>query len=203
MDVKGTFVSQTRITCISPNFTETGITPGTVDVRVCLAGESFTTTKADFTFFPVTDANFCFMYGPGLLEEGAPGRETTFVIQVNDHDLVLSATRSPLAPMNRITVLSFFSPAHPTAAPPRLFVDSCSDRMLCTLPRNQARDGDNNNREFGGDEFDVCVFFLMSEDYGEEEPAADAEGDDDESSTGGRGENRSRIMVRECSSVGT
>ncbi|CAM9114065.1 unnamed protein product, partial [Sphacelaria rigidula] len=140
VDVKGTFVSQTRITCISPNFTETGIAPGTVDVRVCLAGESFTTTKADFTFFPVTDAKFCFMYGPGLLEEGAPGRETTFVIQ--------------------------------------------------------ARDGDNNNREFGGDEFDVRVFFLMSEDYGEEEPAAGAERDDDESSTGGHGENRSRITVR-------
>lgn len=54
-----------------------------VDVRVCLAGESFTTTKADFTFFPVTDAAFCFMYGPGLLEQGVPGRETTFVVQVD------------------------------------------------------------------------------------------------------------------------
>lgn len=75
--------------------------------------------------------------------------------------------------------------------------------MRCTLPQNQARDGDNNNREFGGDEFDVRVFFLMSEDYGEEEPAAGAERDDDESSTGGHGENRSRITVRECSSVRT
>lgn len=83
VDVKGMFVSQTRLTCITPNFTDTGIPPGTVDVRVCLAGESFTTTKADFTFFPVTDAGFCFMYGPGLLEEGVPGRETTFVIQVD------------------------------------------------------------------------------------------------------------------------
>lgn len=60
----------------------TGIPPGTVDVRVCLAGESFTTTKAEFTFFPVTDANFSFMYGPSLLEEGVPGRETMFIIQV-------------------------------------------------------------------------------------------------------------------------
>lgn len=82
VDVKGTFVSQTRVTCLTPDFSETGIQPGTVDVRVCSAGESFTTTKANFTFFPVTDANFCFMYGPGLLEEGVPGRETTFVIQV-------------------------------------------------------------------------------------------------------------------------
>lgn len=82
VDVRGTFVSQTRLTCLTPNFTDTGIPPGTVDVRVCLAGESFTTTKAEFTFFPVTDAKFCFMYGPGLLEEGVPGRETMFVIQV-------------------------------------------------------------------------------------------------------------------------
>lgn len=83
VDVQGTFVSQTSLTCLTPNFTETGIPPGTVDVRVCLAGESFTTTKADFTFFPVTDANCSFMYGPGLLEEGVPGRETTFVIRVS------------------------------------------------------------------------------------------------------------------------
>lgn len=82
IDVKGTFVSQTRLTCLTPNFTDTGIPPGTVDVRVCLAGESFTTTKAEFTFFPVTDANFSFLYGPSLLEEGVPGRETMFIIQV-------------------------------------------------------------------------------------------------------------------------
>lgn len=82
IDVRGTFVSQTRLTCLTPNFTDTGIPPGTVDVRVCLAGESFTTTKAEFSFFPVTDANFCFLYGPSLLEEGVPGRETMFVIQV-------------------------------------------------------------------------------------------------------------------------
>lgn len=83
MDVKGIFVSQTRLTCVAPNFTETSIPPGTVDVRVCLAGESFTTTKADYTFFPVTDAKYSFMYGPGLLEEGVAGRETTFVIKVS------------------------------------------------------------------------------------------------------------------------
>lgn len=82
VDVKGVFVSQTRLTCVTPNFTETAIPPGRVDVRVCLAGESFTTTKADFTFFPVTDAKYSFMYGPSLLEEGVAGRETTFVIKV-------------------------------------------------------------------------------------------------------------------------
>ncbi|CAM9198488.1 unnamed protein product, partial [Ectocarpus sp. 12 AP-2014] len=86
IDVRGTFVSQTRLTCTTPNFTNTGIPPGTVDVRVCLAGESFTTTKAEFTFFPVTDANFSFMYGPSLLEEGVPGRETMFIIQVRRNE---------------------------------------------------------------------------------------------------------------------
>lgn len=88
IDVKGTFVSQTRLTCLTPNFTDTGIPPGTVDVRVCLAGESFTTTKAEFTFFPVTDANFSFLYGPSLLEEGVPGRETMFIIQVPPYMLL-------------------------------------------------------------------------------------------------------------------
>ena len=75
-------MNQSSLTCLTPNLSETDIPPGTVDVRVCMAGESFTMTKANFTFFPVTDANFCFIYGPGLLEEGAPGRETSFIIKV-------------------------------------------------------------------------------------------------------------------------
>lgn len=81
--MRGTFVNQTRLSCVIPNLTGTALSPGTVDVRVCLAGETFTTTKASFTFFPVTDANFSFIYGPGLLKEGSLGRETSFVIQVN------------------------------------------------------------------------------------------------------------------------
>lgn len=83
VDVRGTFVNKTRLSCVTPNMTGTNLSLGTVEVRVCLAGETFTTTKASFTFFPVTDANFSFIYGPGLLEEGSPGRETSFVIQVN------------------------------------------------------------------------------------------------------------------------
>ncbi|CAM9153876.1 unnamed protein product [Ectocarpus fasciculatus] len=140
IDVRGTFVSQTRLTCSTPNFTNTGIPPGTVDVRVCLAGESFTTTKAEFTFFPVTDANFSFMYGPSLLEEGVPGRETMFIIQ--------------------------------------------------------ARDGSNHDRQFGGDEFEVNVFFLMDENYGEDETGWNAQEDDNRSATGRDEHQRSRITVR-------
>ncbi|CAM9165488.1 unnamed protein product, partial [Laminaria digitata] len=141
VDVQGTFVSQTSLTCLTPNFTETGIPPGTVDVRVCLAGESFTTTKADFTFFPVTDANCSFMYGPGLLEEGVPGRETTFVIR--------------------------------------------------------ARDGSNNDRDFGGDEFEVNVYFVMGDEYAEDNETGTNDQDFDTTTTATEDEaQRSRITVR-------
>ncbi|CAM9759277.1 unnamed protein product, partial [Choristocarpus tenellus] len=108
VDVEGTFVSQSKLTCVTPDFTESGILPGTVDVRVCLAGETFTTTKGNFTFFPVTNANMCFMFGPGILRGGVPDRETTFIIQ--------------------------------------------------------ARDSNNQDRHFGGDEFEISIFYLPEDD---------------------------------------
>lgn len=61
---------------------------------------------------------------------------------------------------------------------------------------NQARDGNNHNREFGGDEFDVYVYFLMDADYGEEAPSEDVQENDEGNSTAGDGVNKSRITVR-------
>lgn len=64
------------------------------------------------------------------------------------------------------------------------------------MPNQQARDGNNHDRQFGGDEFEVNVFFLMDDNYGEDETDSDAKERDDESA-GGRDEHqRSRITVR-------
>ena len=79
----------------------------------------------------------------------------------------------------------------------------------CTHPRvlfvlygtsnRQARDGNNLDRQFGGDEFDVNVFFLMDENYDEEETGFDGQDDDDGSAVGGDEHQRSRITVRRTS----
>ena len=82
MDVQGTFVSQSKITCVSPDFTK--FPPGEVDVRVALEGDSFTTTFQKFSYFSVTNCASCIMYGPGLLNGCAVNEEVSFVIQARD-----------------------------------------------------------------------------------------------------------------------
>jgi dynein heavy chain, axonemal len=57
-----------------------------VDVRVALGEDSFTTTFARFTYFPVTAARFTLMYGPGLLQGGAANEEAMFYIQARTQD---------------------------------------------------------------------------------------------------------------------
>lgn len=64
------------------------------------------------------------------------------------------------------------------------------------MPNQQARDGNNNDRQFGGDEFEVNVFFLMDDNYGEDETASDAPEHDDGSAGAGDEQQRSRITVR-------
>ncbi len=83
IDVPGVFVSQTKILCTSPDFTKF---PGTstVDVRVALDGDSFTTTFQRFSFFSVTNSKTCIMFGPGLLSGCAVNEEVSFVIQARD-----------------------------------------------------------------------------------------------------------------------
>ena len=84
VDVPGTFVSQTKIICTSPDFTK--FPTGVVDVRVALDGDSFTTTYQRFSFFSVTSAPACIMFGPGLLSGCAVNEEVSFVIQARDGD---------------------------------------------------------------------------------------------------------------------
>lgn len=82
IDVPGTFISQTKISCISPDFSK--YIPGIIDVRLALNGDSFTTTYQKYSFFSVTNAKYCIMYGPGLLKDCAINEEVSFVIQARD-----------------------------------------------------------------------------------------------------------------------
>ena len=81
VDVKGTFVSQTELRA-SPDFSS--YPAGEVEVRIALNGDSFTTTSQRFSFFAVTDAYKCLVFGPGVLSGCACNEETLFVIQARD-----------------------------------------------------------------------------------------------------------------------
>jgi dynein heavy chain, axonemal len=90
VDCKGTYVNNSKITVITPDFQQ--FPAGTVDVRVALGGDSFTTTFGRFTYFPVTAAKWTLIYGPGLLEGGAANEEAMFVIQARTSDNVNRTT---------------------------------------------------------------------------------------------------------------
>jgi dynein heavy chain len=81
-DCPGTYVSETRLTCLTPDFQKFG--PGIVEVRVALKGDSFTTTYQKYEFFAVSDCARCLAFGPGVLEGQAVGDTTMFVIQARD-----------------------------------------------------------------------------------------------------------------------
>lgn len=81
VDVPGTFLSQSKISCVSP---VSKFPPGDVDVRISLEGDSFTTTFQKFAYFPVTNHSTCVMYGPGLLSGCAINEEVSFFIQARD-----------------------------------------------------------------------------------------------------------------------
>jgi len=82
IEVKGEFVSPTKLTCKTPDFRRLG--PGEVEVRVSLKGDSFTTTYQKFDFFAVSDGAKCLAFGPGVLEGQAAGETTMLVIQARD-----------------------------------------------------------------------------------------------------------------------
>lgn len=81
IDVPGTFISQSKISCIAP---VSKFPPGEVDVRISLEGDSFTTTFQRFSYFPVTNFQHCVMFGPGLLSGCAVNEEVSFFIQARD-----------------------------------------------------------------------------------------------------------------------
>ena len=84
VDVRGIFVSQTKLICTSPDFAK--FSPGIYDVRVALDGDSFTTTFQKFTFFSITNPFNSIMFGAGLLSGCAINEEVSFVIQARDDE---------------------------------------------------------------------------------------------------------------------
>lgn len=82
IDVHGEFVNDHTLHVVTPDFTS--LPAGDVQIRVALQGDSFTTTFQTFNFFSLTDAAFCFAYGPGVLCGGANCEPTSFIIQARD-----------------------------------------------------------------------------------------------------------------------
>lgn len=72
---------------------------------------------------------------------------------------------------------------------------SLTTRLINILNLKQARDESNQNRQFGGDEFEVSIYFFMDEDYGQDASDANDQDDGDGSDSGGDGRKRSRITV--------
>jgi dynein heavy chain len=82
-EVRGVYVSGTKITCTSPDFSRW--LPGdVVEVRVALGTDSYTTTFQTYTFFPVTNAANSLLFGPGVLDGCCVGEEVNFIIQARD-----------------------------------------------------------------------------------------------------------------------
>eukprot|EP01038_Epipyxis_sp_PR26KG_P005447 gene5447-7540_t len=82
VDVPGVFISQTKIKCVSPNSSK--LPAGEVEVRLSLDNDSFTTTFQKFSYFSVTNASNCIMFGPGILNGCAINEEVSFIIQARD-----------------------------------------------------------------------------------------------------------------------
>lgn len=82
LDVEGTYVTETELTCKTPDFSSVG--PKEVDVTLQATGGDFTITSTKFEFFLNTKADKTIAYGPGLLVENPIGDKTTFYIQARN-----------------------------------------------------------------------------------------------------------------------
>jgi len=107
VDVRGVFVKNTEIKCVTPDFSESlqagsSASSGVNDayVRVALEDDSFTTTCGTFTFHSVTDAEKTLMFGPGLLRGGVAGepRESGDGVTLAHHVQVGVEDALPAAP---------------------------------------------------------------------------------------------------------
>jgi len=84
IEVNGTFVSDTELTCETPSFEAFG--PKEAVVQLQLGSGDLTTTSVNFTYFMNTRGYKCLAYGPGLLDDGAVGHPTEFVIQARNEN---------------------------------------------------------------------------------------------------------------------
>ena len=82
IEVPGQFVSETELTCVTPNFEQFG--PKECVMQISIASDAYTTTWITFNYFLNTRANKSLAYGPGLLSEVCPGTEVEFIIQARN-----------------------------------------------------------------------------------------------------------------------
>ena len=69
--VSGQYVSETEVTCKSPDFTKFGAID--VVVRVSIAGDPYTVNETNYSFYANTSAKRCICFGPGLRNGNAAG----------------------------------------------------------------------------------------------------------------------------------
>lgn len=84
IDVGGTFVSETELTAITPNFEVHG--PKECTVQLSILGNELTTTFVHYTYFLNTRAYKSLCFGPGILKEQACGEPIEFVIQARNDE---------------------------------------------------------------------------------------------------------------------
>lgn len=78
----GTFVSDTMIKCVSPDFTKFGAAD--VVVRLSISGDPFTVNETRFIYYANTQAKKSMAFGPGLLQGNQSGQLVSFVLQAKD-----------------------------------------------------------------------------------------------------------------------
>ena len=81
-EVPGTYVSETEMTCLTPNFDAFGATA--CCVQLTIAGGDLTTTFSPFSFFMNTRAFMSLCYGPAIQDSCAIGAPAEFVIQARN-----------------------------------------------------------------------------------------------------------------------
>lgn len=82
IDVPGQWISDTEMTCMSPNFDFFG--PKEAVVQILIQGGDLTTTSVPFNFFRNTRANKSLCHGPGLLHAQAVNVPSHFLIQTRN-----------------------------------------------------------------------------------------------------------------------
>jgi len=78
LQVPGTFVSETELTCVTPNFEQFG--PKGCVMQLCIGNGDLTTTWIPFQYFLNTRASKSLAYGPGILKNLCAGTPVDFMI---------------------------------------------------------------------------------------------------------------------------
>jgi dynein heavy chain len=80
------FVSETEIICMTPSFESFGKKAHEAVMQVQIGSGDFTTTWIPFNYFLNTRAANSLAYGPGLLEDVAPGTPVEFLVQARNDE---------------------------------------------------------------------------------------------------------------------